>query len=146
VKKDLQERQREMRERMTGVPETPAPETPAKLSAKKLPAFRYQSRSTSAQASIKFAAGTKKAFWGLVRKTPTCWLWFGPMAAHGYGNFSFGPLQIMAHRYSWELAHGAISSSKFHVHHLCKNRNCVRPDHLQLVSPDEHKKIHRAAH
>lgn len=92
---------------------------------------------------LKFTAMAKSKFWALVHKTSGCWTWIGPLATHGYGTFAFGDLQIMAHRYSWEIANFEIVASRYHVHHLCGKRDCVRPDHLELVTPDEHGKRHK---
>jgi len=110
------------------------------LSERLIPKKRIFPR--SARHPIKFTSGAKSQFWSLVDKHQACWLWLGPTAAHGYGNFQFGGLQIMAHRYAWEISNWEISSSRYHVHHLCKTKLCVNPSHLELLSPDEHTKRH----
>lgn len=48
---------------------------------------------------------------------------------------------INAHRYVWEAIHGPIGCND-HIHHLCRNPGCVRPDHLQRLSPREHYDAH----
>jgi len=130
----LKQRQEEMREREW------QKASPCWKSDGKKKRLKYGRRTRS---RLKFTTKAKAKFWSQVHKGDNCWLWIGPLAARGYGHFSFGDLQIMAHRYSWELANFEISASRYYVHHLCKNHDCVRPDHLELVTPDEHGKRHR---
>ena len=79
-------------------------------------------------------------FWKRVAIGPDCWEWTGYCADTGYGRFigAAGTKNYaLAHRYSFEFFFGAIPRG-CHVHHNCKNRSCVRPDHLSVVTPREH--------
>lgn len=69
-------------------------------------------------------------FWAKVRKTESCWIWTGYRNDRGYGQFMHTwKTVVQAHRYSFELANGAIPEGLFVCHH-CDTPACVRPDHL----------------
>lgn len=78
-------------------------------------------------------------FWEKVQKTDGCWEWLAGTTRHGYGVFHPGGnvhRNIPAHRFSYELHRGAIPEG-LHIDHLCRNRRCVRPDHLEVVTVRE---------
>lgn len=78
--------------------------------------------------------GSMESFWARVRKTDTCWLWQGTGTPKGYGQFTpAGGKRLYVHRLSFELANGPIADG-LTVDHLCRNRACVRPDHMEVVS------------
>lgn len=62
-------------------------------------------------------------------KLTSCWPWHGKMFNNGYGCFVVANRYLLAHRVSYFLHHGV--NPKGVVRHLCHNRSCVRPDHLQ---------------
>ena len=48
---------------------------------------------------------------------------------------------ISAHRFVWESIHGPIGCND-HIHHTCRTKGCIRPDHLQRLTPREHYEEH----
>lgn len=73
-------------------------------------------------------------FWKRVRKTASCWIWIGPTNPQGYG--ALGKLKQRAHRVAYFIAHGVIDP-KLTIDHLCRNKLCVNPGHLEQVTNRE---------
>lgn len=68
-----------------------------------------------------------------------CWIWAGYISAKGYGRMrtQSGPQQtIGAHRVAYELLVGPIPEG-LTIDHLCRNRGCVNPEHLEVVTQRE---------
>lgn len=60
-----------------------------------------------------------------------CWEWAGSRDINGYGRLSVDGIPALAHRISWSLYRGEITSEQ-HVLHRCDNPSCIRPEHLFL--------------
>jgi len=61
-----------------------------------------------------------------------CWVWTATRIRKGYGHFHTNGGMVTAHRMAYELLTGPIPEGKT-LDHLCRNRICVRPDHLEPV-------------
>lgn len=73
-------------------------------------------------------------FWSKVEKVEGgCWMWKGRASTPGYGQVVVGGKWVSVHRFSYELENGPIPEG-MSVDHLCYNKLCVNPMHLDLVS------------
>jgi hypothetical protein len=67
-----------------------------------------------------------------------CWIWKRALR-NGYGCLGIGGRAknggrlVYAHRHLYEMVNGPIPTG-LHIDHLCRNRACVRPDHLEPVT------------
>jgi hypothetical protein len=80
-------------------------------------------------------------FWDNVNPEPNtgCWIWGGSTNSGGYGQMQFNKRNAPAHRVSYILA-GKTIPEGFDLDHLCRNRWCVNPDHLEPVTRSENVK------
>ena len=85
------------------------------------------------------AMTVEERFWVKVEKTESCWIWTGAHKNSGYGSFWAGDRSVLAHRYSWALEHGPVPEG-LELDHLCRVRDCVRPDHLDPVDHAENSR------
>jgi hypothetical protein len=79
-------------------------------------------------------------FWAKIDARGVCWEWTGSKV-RGYGHFTYvdatGKSRSMqAHRAAWMLLHlpelGSLT-----LDHLCRNKACVNPDHLEPITRAE---------
>lgn len=69
--------------------------------------------------------------------TGDCILWTASVnTVTGYGQFRHGNTMVLAHRYAYERVYGSIHAG-LQIDHLCKNRRCVNPAHLEAVTAEE---------
>lgn len=62
-----------------------------------------------------------------------CWIWIALKDEDGYGRFSINGKGVKPHRFSYELTYGTIKDN-LQIDHLCRRRDCVRPEHLEQVT------------
>lgn len=71
---------------------------------------------------IKFGAG--------------CWVWKERKNQDGYGTLKFHGKRHHAHKFIYELFFGKVPNG-LELDHLCSNRPCVNPNHLEPVTHKE---------
>lgn len=75
-------------------------------------------------------------FWSKVHKSEACWNWTDAPNNDGYGRLKIEGLHVLAHRLSWQLAGKDLPEGAI-LDHACRNRMCVNPDHLRVVTQYE---------
>lgn len=75
-------------------------------------------------------------FWTKVDMSSECWMWTGA-TNRGYGIYHpHRGQRARAHRIAYELVVGSIPDG-LTLDHLCRNRACVKPAHLEPVTSRE---------
>jgi predicted nucleic acid-binding Zn ribbon protein len=78
----------------------------------------------------------EERFWAKVAvpyQPSCCWEWQSACHSTGYARLSIRGVCLLAYRVSYTLLIGRIPAGMT-IDHLCRNRKCVNPDHLQPVS------------
>lgn len=78
-------------------------------------------------------------FWSRIAVVDDCWEWLGARYRNGYGQFMDRAKNRLAHRWAYEHFRGPIPAG-MQIDHLCRNRGCVKPDHLEIVDDFENQR------
>ena len=95
---------------------------------------RHADESPAERDRMTFSAPTR--FLRRVVQGPECWEWDGTHDPSGYSRAWDGKRLRRAHRFAYELLVGPIPEGLV-IDHLCRNRGCVNPAHLEAVTQRE---------
>ena len=74
-----------------------------------------------------------RRFWSRVALWDECWIWIGSKDQDGYGRLKLNGI--------WNRAHHLLLAERptrgLCCDHLCRNRACVRPSHIEVVTIKE---------
>lgn len=87
-------------------------------------------------ANQHFQVSIQKRIFGGIEKTADCWLWKGSPRPNGYCAIWYKQRSRLAHRLVYEILVGPIPEG-LTIDHLCGNKRCVNPDHLEPVTQKE---------
>lgn len=65
-----------------------------------------------------------------------CWIWKGSRSWQSYGSFYAGHKSWRAHRWIYQYTRGKLTEGLV-IDHLCGNKLCVNPFHLEEVTQAE---------
>lgn len=72
----------------------------------------------------------------IVKTAAECWEWQGARHDGGYGQLRVDRVTRYTHRLAYEMFVGSVPDG-LELHHLCRNRICCNPDHLEPVTSAE---------
>lgn len=83
----------------------------------------------------------ERRFWKRVSKNKNseCLIWTGSFYPNGYGRFNYNNIRLGAHRISYMLNTGHIDTGNV-IHHICNNKQCVNPKHLESITSKQNIK------
>ena len=69
-----------------------------------------------------------------VQTEGSCSEWTGVRNSGGYGHIKMRGIRVAVHRVAWVAANGCDIPDDLTIDHLCRNRSCVNPQHLEAVT------------
>lgn len=71
-----------------------------------------------------------------------CWEWTGSVnKVLGYGQYRTRETNHFAHRLAYETLVEKLEPYDV-LHHVCENKLCFNPDHLEVTSKEDHQRLH----
>lgn len=87
--------------------------------------------------SARWDASVQSRFWRQTMKVEDgCIVWAGTLTPRGYGQFSVDNKHYAAHRLAYSKLVGPVPVGLV-CDHLCRNRACVNPEHIDVVTNRE---------
>lgn len=78
-----------------------------------------------------------------VDETTGCWIWLGPHSGNGrgggYPRMCLNGQTVAVHKVMFVNEYGYVPSKK-QIDHTCRNRLCVNPSHLEMVTHKQNQK------
>jgi len=85
---------------------------------------------------------------GNTERQGDCLIWTGPTSGNGrgggYGRMSLDGQTVAVHRVMFTCVAGYVPGKK-QIDHRCRNRLCVNPEHLEMVTHKQNQKRRAAA-
>lgn len=83
-------------------------------------------------------------FWHKVRKGPSCWSWEGYVGSDGRPVMQWRGVPRHATYAAWDIFTGKPLTDGMTLDHLCRNGQCVNPEHLEEVTLSENLRRYHA--